>query len=338
MNLLNIIIKDFRDAFRNKTILVALLLPVVASLLFVLIGNSELSREFEIGIIEESGNLQSFIDNNTLNIKTHRFLVKENGLKSIRQGAVSGLIVVNSEKDYNLYLNTQQPLVYYFLKNNLTEILDMYNGIIRDYKIEVISVNNPAARLSFLPVWITITITMVGVMIISGNIAEEKENRTLDFLLISPLKLWEIIAAKALFGVIFILLTIGLMALFNGVFSLGTKVVLNFIILTIVGAFCFTMIGLLIGIMAGSQSSARSIGTIIYFPLLFPALIYDLSEFTRKLAAFFPTYYLFKLLEGVLIYHKTVFSGYFLFLLIILTLVLSFIILIKIRNGGLYEK
>ncbi len=338
MNLFNIIIKDFRDAFRNRTILVALLLPVVASLLFAVIGSSGLSREFEIGIIEESGNLQSFIHNNTANIKTQRFQEIENGVNSVRQGVVSGLIVVNKEKDYNLYLNTQQPLMYYFLKDNLTEMLDKYNDVNRDYKMKLVSVNNPTARLSFLPVWITITITMIGVMIISGNIAEEKENRTLDFLFISPLAPWKTLTAKALFGVIFICLTIGLMSLLNGVFSLGIKVILNLFLVTVTGAFCFTILGLLIGIIAGSQSSARSIGTIIYFPLLFPALIYDLSEFTRKLAAFFPTYYLFKLIENVLIYQRTVFSGNFLSILFIFTLALSIITLIKIRDGGLHEK
>ena len=33
---------------------------------------------------------------------------------------------------------------------------------------------------SVLPVWITVTMSMIGIMVVSGMFAEEKDSRTLD--------------------------------------------------------------------------------------------------------------------------------------------------------------
>ncbi|MFW6389840.1 MAG: ABC transporter permease, partial [Halanaerobiales bacterium] len=127
-------------------------------------------------------------------------------------------------------------------------------------------------------------------------------NKTLDSLLITPARKSDILLGKTIFGIIFTMITVLLMCFINGIFDIGWNNIFNLIIMIFIGAASFTSVGLLIGAVAESQSSARAIGTILYFPLLFPTLIYNLSDFTRKLARFFPTFYLFRGMEKVLIY------------------------------------
>ena len=134
------------------------------------------------------------------------------------------------------------------------------------------------------------------------NLAEEKENKTLYSISMTPADKMEILIAKIVYGVLFTFITVIIMCLLNGAYIIGAGNIIKLIFSLLVSAVCFTSIGLLIGSFTDSQSSARSIGTIIYFPLLFPTLIADLSSFTALLARFVPSYYLYSILEKILVY------------------------------------
>src|SRR5690606_36729288 len=144
-----------------------------------------------------------------------------------------------------------------------------------ELNIQFIPVNTTMNRLSFLPVWIMITVTMIGVLIISGNLAEEKENKTLYSIMMTPAKKMEVLLGKGIYGVLFTFFTVTIMCVLNGVHLIGLSNILKLVISVFIASISFTSIGLLIGSFTTSQSTARSIGTIIYFPLVFPSLIAD---------------------------------------------------------------
>ncbi len=207
-------------------------------------------------------------------------------------------------------------------------------GVKPEVNLNVIPVNIPVTRWSFLPTWITITITMIGVLVLSGSIAEEKETRTLDALMVTPACKQDILLGKGGAGIILIILTISIMFLINGVILTNISQFLALSTLILSAALCFSSIGLLIGNLAGSQSAARSLGTVIYFPLLFPALVYDLTEFTRKLARLFPTFYLLKGLEKVLFYQGGIyFVGIEICILMVFAMFFFIITLVSYRGG-----
>ncbi|MTI61525.1 MAG: ABC transporter permease [Firmicutes bacterium] len=309
----SIIKKDFYESIRNKTILIVILLPILASLLFTVIDKQSADKNFNIGISGDKGfEIGHFIEDNLINFIPHSYEQVTAGRRAIEEGSLDALLVINDKesKDYLLYLSGQHGLTYLFIKDSVEEILESYHGVIKPFKFTVRSINNPATRLSFLPIWLTITITMIGVLIISGNFAEEKENKTMEAMMITPASSLSIFLAKGIYGLILSSLTVFLMCILNGVVFVNWIILFVFIITILSSSACFTAIGLLIGIITTSQSSARSIGTVVYFPLLFPTLIYDLTEFTRALAGLFPTYYLFKALERILLYPKNI-SGLF---------------------------
>ncbi len=322
--------KDFRESIRSRTILIAIILPLAASLLFTVVDNSQMQKQFEIGIVENADGttgLSNFISNRVKNFTVQEFENIKQGKNAVERGRISALIVNNKpETEFSTYINNQKPLTYLFLKDNLEEIIRKHLGIKPDFKMQAIPVNTPEDGSSFLPIWITITITMIGVLIISGNFAEEKDNKTLAAMIVSPAGYLEILFAKGIFGILFSTITVILMILLNGAIGMEGIKIIFLLFLIISGSLTFTIIGLLIGIIAKSQSAARALGTVIYFPLLFPTLIYDLSEFTRKLARLFPTYYLFKGLEKIFVYKVKpgdvwieiiILTGFSLFLLII---------------------
>lgn len=326
----SIVIKDFIESFKNKTVLIVILLPVLASLLFSIVDNNDINKVFKIGIVEnKSTSFTNFIGN-VNELKGISYNNENQGIDSLKSGQIDGLIVY--EEGFTIYLDSSQSLTYFFLKDSIEDLIEIYLNKDPGFKIEFVPLNSSISRLSFLPVWITITVTMIGVLIISGEFAEEKENKTLYSIIISPASKIDILLGKGIFGVLFTFITIFIMCLLNGVYLIGIINLLKLIIAIVVASVSFTSIGLLIGSFTDSQSTARSIGTIIYFPLLFPTLIADLSSFTRIFAGFFPTHYFYSILEKLLIYQGQVSIIKDLTLLLIFAFILSIVTLLKFRQ------
>ncbi|HLV10683.1 MAG TPA: ABC transporter permease [Halanaerobiales bacterium] len=334
MRLKSIILKDLIEALRNKTFLIVILLPLLASLFFSVINNAEMDRIFTVGIIEDdNSSFLEFVEENIGNFTAVNYSDFEQGETALEKGSIEGLILINNDDSFTLYIDSQQSLTYYFLKDSIQEFIKLYKGIRPEVDIEVVPVNVSGVHWSFLPVWITITITMIGVVVLSGNIAEEKESKTLDALLVTPAEPRDILLGKGCAGIILIFLTVFIMFLVNRVFITDPFQILTIFALIVVAALCFSAIGLFIGNIAGSQSTARSLSTIIYFPLLFPALIYDLSEFTRTVAVIFPTFHLLKGLEKLLFYQEGASTAWFhIFILASFSVVFIVITLLSFRG------
>ncbi len=324
----SIITKELTEAFRNKTFLIVFLLPLIASLFFSIINNAEMEKDFRVGIIEEEKQgFFEFVSTNIKNIKPISYQNIEEGDTALRQGSIEGLIVLNDHQNFTIFIDSQKAMTFLFLKSSIEELIELYLGIESEVIKEVIPVNTAKARWSFLPIWITITITMIGVLVLSGSLAEEKENRTLDALLITPVNKSTILLGKSGAGIILILLTVVTMFLVNGVILENILQYIVLFVIILAAALCFSAVGLLIGNLAGSQSTARALGTIVYFPFLFPALIYDLTVFTRNLARLFPTYHLLTGLEKLLFYN----AGFLSIWNNIAVLILFFLIFISIN-------
>ncbi|MEJ6949929.1 ABC transporter permease [Natronospora cellulosivora (SeqCode)] len=327
-----IIYKDFIESLRNKTVFIVILLPILASLLFSIVDNAEMNRSFNIGVVEnQEGGIHSFVNNSVSNLKADLYENVVYGKQAVELGNIDALLV-NEDDVFSLYINSSQAITYFFLKDSLEDIIRMYLNLETNLELEIVPMNVAISSLSFLPVWITVTVAMIGVLIISGNFAEEKENKTIHSIMLAPANKIEILLAKGIFSVLFTFFTIFIMAIFNGVFIIGMRNIFLLLLSILIASISFTAIGLLIGAFSESQSSARSIATIIYFPLLFPTLIADVSEFTRIFARFFPTYYLYQSLEKILIYQGRAIVYSDMLILLSFSLFLTIITYIKFRK------
>ncbi|MFO7816015.1 MAG: ABC transporter permease [Halanaerobiales bacterium] len=296
----SVIKKDMKEFIRNKTIIIVILLPLLASLFFLIIEDAGLNKNFNIGIVDEiNSGFNNFVTSNIANISVYNYDQVSVAETEIGED-IDGIIHIKDEKDFELYLNAANTNSYFFLQNQLEKIIDNYLGIEPQYELQVNSVNQIEGKLNFLPIWLTITITMIGVLIISGNLAEEKENKTMDAIYITPADNLLFLMGKILSGVILSTITALIMLFINGFYRQPFNNIVMMILAIFLGSLVFNVIGLIIGAKSDSQSSARSIGTMIYFPLLFPTLIYNLSDFTEIIAKFFPTYYLFQIVNNLL--------------------------------------
>ncbi|NMB02040.1 MAG: ABC transporter permease [Firmicutes bacterium] len=295
--------KDLLESIKNRSIFIAVILPVLASLLFGFLDTAQTPKNFVVGIQDNVGSdFTEFMQSTALNFQVQTVARETDGRDMVEAGELDGFIVVKGHDDFQVFLDSQRPVYFFALRENITNLIEVFLQVPPHYDLEITPVGEGKVSQSVLPVWITITMSMIGVMVVSGMFAEEKDNKTLDAIGVSPVGYGELFLGKGVFGVLLSLGTVLIMLILNRVTGLSLANWFAFVLLALLGGICFTAIGLLIGVLASGQSTARSVATMIYFPLLFPTLIADLSDFTRLLAGFFPTFYVFTGLEALLLH------------------------------------
>ena len=297
-----IVRKDFIEALRNKTILIALFLPLAASLSLAVMDNPQTPQSFQVGVTGAvSYPLEVYLVASAADtLHVIHFTDVSEGKQAVSRGNIDALIMSNPEGNFTAYIDGSNPATYLALKDILETVLGAYLGQAPEPVVDLVAVNQGKASQSLLPLWLTITTVMVGVMILSGSFAEEKEKGTLDNIRISPTADGEILISKGISGTLLILLVSVIMLALNRVELHQKTAYIGCALLLILGAVIFTAIGLLIGLSTKTQSAARAISTVVYFPLIFPALAADISPATQKFAAFLPSFYLYRGLKEAL--------------------------------------
>jgi ABC-2 type transport system permease protein len=142
-------------------------------------------------------------------------------------------------------------------------------------------------------------VVMVGMYVPSMMIAEEKEKKTLEVLLLSPASSVEVFIGKGLLTFISIIVSfIILIAMSGGVGFDETVVILVGGILTAV--FCI-QVGIIVGLLSKNQMATGVVGTPVYMALLLVPMLGSMgSPALEKIAKVFPTYYYNDMLYRVL--------------------------------------
>lgn len=332
--------KDLKESLKNRTAVMIIMLPLFASLMFSLVSSQQLVRNFELGVSgQESKEIISFINNNFQNFSIQEFENIEAGREATAAGSIDAALYYSPEPEdieerYQIYLDSRDTVNFFILRENISQLLSTYHNLNSGPQFNFQAAADFKVSSSILPVWLTVTITMIGLMLLSASLSEEKDNKTLAALLVTKVNIYQVIAAKTLFAWILTLITSTLMGALNGVLNIGfNRLLLAFIIIT-AAALVFSGLGLIISLFTSSQSSARSISTVIYFPIIFPALVADVSPLTQRLALFFPTHYLYQALDKVLVYQggDTVLTAELSFLLLF-AIIFYLIIFIYIRKA-----
>lgn len=138
-------------------------------------------------------------------------------------------------------------------------------------------------------------VTMSGMYVPSMTIAEEKEKRTLEVLLLSPASPLEVFFAKGVttFSLIMVV-QLGFLYLADLSWSSSAIIFLATALVTIFSIF----VGMIIGLLVKNQMGTGVIGTPIYMLFMLVPLLSDITDgFVTYIAKLLPTHYYFMLLQ-----------------------------------------
>lgn len=329
---LGFIRKEWYHIFRDRrTLLILFGMPVVQILLFGFAIKNEV-KDIHIGILDHSNDVVThrIVDK----IKASGFFIIEDNLHSEKQieaafksGKIKVVLVFGENFGHNLnanHLAHVQILTDASNPNVATTISNYINAILRQYQVEINETQvlpmaikakermlfNPELKsvFMFVPGIMTIILMLVTAMMTSVSIAREKELGTMEVLLVSPLKPFQIIIGKV-FPYIFLALSNASIILLLGIFVFGMPVKGDYFFLALETALFIIAtlsLGILISTIANDQQTAMMISmgglmlpTIILSGFIFP--ISSMPWLLRLLSNIIPARWFIIIIKGILL-------------------------------------
>jgi len=194
----------------------------------------------------------------------------------------------------------------YFLDEDADNVLIAPDPFIIDTK--VLFNEEELETWFFLPSVIGVLIMQISLILTGISVVKEKENNTLEQLLVSPISKTELIIAKLLpYSIIGLFEFYFILALSYVIFHLplALSAFIPLILLSIVYISAMMAVGLFISIISQSQQQAMFIAIFIIIPsVLLSGMIFPIEampSFIQPIAYIFPLTYFNEIIRGVLI-------------------------------------
>ena len=140
-----------------------------------------------------------------------------------------------------------------------------------------------------IPFMVLFSLLISGILVTSFGLVQEREGKTIDAVLVTPIRLSEVFAAKAGIGLILAVLTAFLTLILNGVMGSNLHVLL-------LGLFIAAMMAVELGLIFGAAvSDISTLFTLIKtlnIIILGPVIFYIFPDWPRWIAKIFPTYWI----------------------------------------------
>jgi len=280
--------KDIVDAIRNLYILFGLVLPIGVSLLFrLLFSNLGELGTLTIAVHDPGGShvvaeLREMSEVRLLEVNSLEQLSEK-----VEKEAVGGLalplgfdvdVAAGERPELTVYVNTRRGGGERFAFQTLVErklwTLDGRESPVRTTFVNVSRPGGTKDPVEFdferylLVVALVMALAMVGSFVVPTLLVEEKEKHTLDALLVSPASPADVVASKALTGLVHSMLTTGVLIVMNRGWQGNWPVTVVAILL---GALFMVMVGLLMGGLFHTTAQVNTWSSIVMLALTMPS-------------------------------------------------------------------
>ncbi len=317
-------LNDLAIYYRNKTIFLVCFVPLFVFFVLTVVDNPDAKLvKTKLGLLDNEAYPQAMVEALPAAeplISVHYFDSESKAKEALFTRSVDGLLMadLNSKNSTTLVVMKRDAVSTLALLQGLTQLQDEVEGRRANQWISKISPLMKAKGIGgdTISIWILMVILLVGFMILPPQIAEEKEKRLILGLLQSPIREWEWLAAKILVGM---LLCITPAILLHSATKVGAEDGMGYSILLLVGSFCFSSVGALLGLLCKTQGSARAFGVVLYLPHLLPSALSDYSKTLESAASFVPSYHFYYPIKAMVLEdaHASAFIGNAFILLVI---------------------
>ena len=302
--------KDLVDAIRNRYLLVALLTPLsVALLIRLMLPDINSLNNFTVVVHDPDRSALVSQLRAVPRIKLVDVDSATTARDEVEKIKAAGAVVVPANFDADVAAGKQPKLTVY-VNNRKNGIEQASFRALLERQVESLDPRPPPAELNWinireetvaptgrgvnlsqmlLPLLLLLTFGMTGALVVPLLLVEEKEKRTMDFLLTSPAKLTEVIAGKAFTGVVYSVLIAGVLLAVN------RELVGNWPLtaLTIMlGLLLIVAIGLVMGSLFQTTMQVNTWASIALLVLIAPSFPFPGSPAMLETAMhFIPTYY-----------------------------------------------
>ncbi len=278
--------KDVVIITRESFFLYMVTMPIIASLVLTAVLGSVGTARPTLAIYGE-GELVSILEEEpSLNVTI--FSSEESLREAVLEGEYDGGLLVSPTPKLLISgksLLNERVTIGATLANAFREVSGKEETIL--FETKVIGTDGYPWKVRLVPFLVMIAALVAG-MIISASLIEEREKKTLNAVLVTPITPLEVIMAKALFGLFLGLILGTIILVLNGALTGGFLLIMLFLIL---GTTFTVGLGLMAGVMMDNITDLITRIKIFGLILYFPALVIMFPQIPQWLGKFFPTYY-----------------------------------------------
>lgn len=297
--------KELTKGSRSFIFILALVVPVLISLLLALLFGTFFSDRAKLGIVDEGSSQIPARAANMEALLVSEFESESELKDAVARGAVDiGMVLPEGFDEQMAAREPAEVDGYIWGESGLdsrailgTSILALFRDVAGyEPPVEIITTTLGEAQTlpwedRLLPFIVLMTIMIGGMMIPATSLAQERQDRTLVALTTTPTTLGDVLTAKGIVGVL-VASTMAVVTLaLNRAFGGDAILLIGVLILGSIMAVTF---GLLLGVMTKDTNSLfgtiKAMGLILYAP----ALIFMFPEIPQWIARLFPTYYIIR--------------------------------------------
>ncbi len=222
---------------------------------------------------------------------------EKDGRAKLAKGKLHGLLVIGADFDAQIAAGAQPRATLYFdeaggqsafaLRTIVRELLRIQARQKEPARLKVQGIRGITPWQAMLPAWV-VMVLLSAITLMPSSIAAERQAKTLQAVLVTPIRLWEFIVGKGLYGVAIGVVGGGVVLAANT--SLQGNLPLVFVFL-LLGAAAATLIGLLIGLLVESPQGASGVATALYIPLMLGAFFAEMSGALGMASRVMPSHY-----------------------------------------------
>jgi ABC-2 type transport system permease protein len=298
---LKVLGKEFRIGPRSPVFLWVLFLPVLFTLVLQVTFGSIFDPEPRLGIVDEGSSTITTAVEGMEGIDL-ALLDSTDDLKAqVEANDLDAGLVLAAGFDDQVRSGARPPLEFYVggesLASNRIILAVTAIDLVRELEgtpppvdVAVVSLGDEGLPIDvrLVPFIMMYALVVAAIFLPAVSIADEREKRTLDALIVTPVKLSEVIAAKGILGVVLALaMTVFTLILNN---ALGAEPLALFVVL-LFGAILCAEIGLIYGAVAKDTTAVFALikGTGIL--LIGPTVFYIWPDWPQWIGKLFPTYW-----------------------------------------------
>jgi len=300
---LKILLKDLRLGPRSPIFLWALVYPAIITLVVqVVFGNLFDSRP-RMGIVDR-GRSEISLQMSGLEDIDVTLLKSVPELKQRVEGNDFDTGLVLKDGFDSAMRSGQKPLLEFYIGGEslasdriilavtTLDVIRRVEGKVPPVDVEVIALGDAevlSLTTRLLPMMILFALLIAGMFVTAFSLVDEKEKKTLDAVLVTPVRLSEILTAKAGLGFILAVLMAYVTLVLNG--AQGAQSAALFIALIIAGLMSVEF-GLIYGTVAKDSKTLFTLMKTLNIFLLAPVIFYIFPDWPQWIAKIFPTYWL----------------------------------------------
>jgi ABC-2 type transport system permease protein len=303
-NITSIIAKDVRQGLRSSMFIFVLVSPFIYTFIIGLVFGGFGQGQPTLGIVDlGSSDLATMLgDSEAVAMRT--YTSESSLLAAVENNAVDAGIVIAAGFDETLAQGQSPEVSIRFsgksyasnrliIQNTLTTIIRDMAGqeVPVSFNITILGSEKALSMRDRVTPFIFLAVIMIsGFFLTSLGIVEEREEKTISAVSVTPVTITEFIASKAILGYAMAIAATTLTFVMNGVTSIEyLSLMMPFLLL---GGVFSVSIGVIFGVMLDNSTELMGMAKGINFLLFAPALVILFPGIPQWIAKFFPTYYI----------------------------------------------